>query len=254
MDSSPGFASAACDSNRPVQARFRCGSVSLNLAACRDSQAHSTKGTRSPSSERLPLLGGARFQALFHSPLGVLFTFPSRYWFAIGHRRVFSLGGWSPLLRTGFHVPGPTLDRRPQSSSFAYGALTRCGRPSHCRSARTWFCNCGRGLGAPGSASRNTCEATAPALAPSQVWARALSLAATRAISVDFSSSGYLDVSVPPVVPERMVSNRVAAHDGGWVPPFGNPGIEGRLRLPRAYRGLPRPSSTSDAKASAVRP
>ena len=27
MDSSPGFASAACDSNRPVQARFRCGSL-----------------------------------------------------------------------------------------------------------------------------------------------------------------------------------------------------------------------------------
>ncbi len=131
MDSSPGFASAACDSNRPVQARFRCGSVSLNLAACRDSQAHSTKGTRSPSSERLPLLGGARFQALFHSPLGVLFTFPSRYLFAIGHRRVFSLGGWSPCFGPGFTCPGPTLDRRPQSSSFAYGALTRCGRPSH---------------------------------------------------------------------------------------------------------------------------
>ena len=108
MDSSPGFASAACDSNRPVQARFRCGSVSLNLAACRDSQAHSTKGTRSPSSERLPLLGGARFQALFHSPLGVLFTFPSRYWFAIGHRRVLSLGGRSPLVHTGFHVSGIT--------------------------------------------------------------------------------------------------------------------------------------------------
>ena len=110
MDSSPGFASAACDSNRPVQARFRCGSVSLNLAACRDSQAHSTKGTRSPSSERLPLLGGARFQALFHSPLGVLFTFPSRYWFAIGHRRVLSLGGWSPQIHTGFHVSGITRD------------------------------------------------------------------------------------------------------------------------------------------------
>ena len=58
----------------------------------------------------------------------------------------------------------------------------------------------------------------------------------------------------PRLSPERMVSNRVAAHDGGWVPPFGNPGICGRLRLPRAYRGLPRPSSTSDAKASAVRP
>ena len=56
----------------------------------------------------LRLLVGARFQALFHSPLGVLFTFPSRYWFAIGRGRVFSLGGWSPLLRAGFHVPRGT--------------------------------------------------------------------------------------------------------------------------------------------------
>ena len=58
----------------------------------------------------------------------------------------------------------------------------------------------------------------------------------------------------PRLSPHGMVSHAVAAHDGGWVPPFGNPGIQGRLRLPRAYRGLPRPSSTSDAKASAVRP
>ena len=103
----------------------------------------------------------------------------------------------------------PASDRvsraRPYSGSQTAVLVLRV-RGSHplrpafpCRSARTWFCNCGRGLGAPGSASRNTCEATAPALAPSQVWARALSLAATRAISVDFSSSGYLDVSVPPV-------------------------------------------------------
>ena len=203
MDSSPGFASAACDSNRPVQARFRCGSVSLNLAACRDSQAHSTKGTRSPSSERLPLLGGARFQALFHSPLGVLFTFPSRYWFAIGHRRVFSLGGWSPLLRTGFHVHGPTLDREPRVRTLRVRGSHPLRPAFPCRSARIRFSDSRPGLGARGISSRNTCEATAPALAPSQVWARALSLAATRAISVDFSSSGYLDVSVPPVVPRK---------------------------------------------------
>ena len=88
---------------------LRLGSC-LNLAANRNSLAHSTKGTRSPSSERLPLLGGARFQVLFHSPLGVLFTFPSRYWFAIGHRRVLSLGGWSPQIHTGFHVSGITRD------------------------------------------------------------------------------------------------------------------------------------------------
>ena len=45
-----------------------------------------------------------RFQVLFHSPPGVLFAFPSRYWFAIGRSRVFSLGGWSPRLQTGYHV------------------------------------------------------------------------------------------------------------------------------------------------------
>jgi len=38
----------------------------------------------------------------------VLFTFPSRYSCAIGHRGVLRLGGWSPHLRTGFHGPRPT--------------------------------------------------------------------------------------------------------------------------------------------------
>ena len=79
----------------------------LNLAAYRNSLAHSTKGT--PSHPKvLRLLVGTRFQVLFHSPLGVLFTFPSRYWSTIGHTRVFSLGGWSPLIHTGFHVSGIT--------------------------------------------------------------------------------------------------------------------------------------------------
>ena len=45
-----------------------------------------------------------RFQVLFHSPPGVLFTFPSRYWFAIGLSLVFSLTGWSPLIRPEFLV------------------------------------------------------------------------------------------------------------------------------------------------------
>ena len=78
----------------------------------------------------LRLLVGARFQVLFHSPPGVLFTFPSRYWFAIGHRRVFSLGGWSPQVRTGFHVPGATRARTRSPRGFAYGALTLFRRPS----------------------------------------------------------------------------------------------------------------------------
>ena len=107
-----------------MQTRFRCGSTALpplNLrapvqhrgeAAEMNSPDHSTKGTPSPWRARpkaahpcrLRLLVGAGVQGLFHSPLGVLFTFPSRYSFTIGGSEVFSLGGWSPLLPTGLHV------------------------------------------------------------------------------------------------------------------------------------------------------
>ncbi len=40
----------------------------------------------------LELFVGIRFQVLFHSPIGVLLTFPSRYWFTIGRQVIFSLG------------------------------------------------------------------------------------------------------------------------------------------------------------------
>src|ERR1044071_1544518 len=36
----------------------------------------------------------------------------------------------------------------------------------------------------------------------------------------------------------------------GWVAPFGNPGINDRSHLPRAFRSVPRPSSPLSAKAS----
>lgn len=103
MDRSPGFGSTAYDF-RPVKTRFHFGSgaLHLNLAAHHNSLARSTKSTRSLS---LPPIVGTRFQVLFHSPPGVLFTFPSRYFFSIGHWVVFRLGGWSPLLQSGFHVP-----------------------------------------------------------------------------------------------------------------------------------------------------
>ncbi len=76
----------------------------------------------------LPLFVSRRFQDLFHSPPGVLFTFPSRYWFTIGRQVVFSLGGWSPQIPTGFHVSGGTRDTSSARWSFAYGAITLCGR------------------------------------------------------------------------------------------------------------------------------
>ena len=70
------------DTSHPVQIRFRFGSVplTLNLASHRNSPARSTKSTTSHCFRIvLCLLVSTRFQVLFHSPPGVLFTFPSRY-------------------------------------------------------------------------------------------------------------------------------------------------------------------------------
>src|SRR5829696_5746660 len=44
----------------------------------------------------------------FHPPFGVLFTFPSRYLFTIGHQVVLSLGRWSSQIPTGLLVPHGT--------------------------------------------------------------------------------------------------------------------------------------------------
>ena len=94
MDRSPGFGSTARNF-RPFETRFRFGSgaLHLNLAAYSNSPARSTKSTWSLS---LPLLVNIGFQVLFHSPPGVLFTFPSRYLFAIGHLQYLALGGGPP--------------------------------------------------------------------------------------------------------------------------------------------------------------
>ena len=75
-----------------------------------NSQAHSSKGTPSPESDWLRRIVSTRFQVLFHSPPGVLFTFPSRYWSAIGHQGVFRLTRWSWQIRTGFLGPRTTWD------------------------------------------------------------------------------------------------------------------------------------------------
>ena len=111
MDRSPGFGSNASN----LVALFRLALAAppelqfLKLAAYINSPDRSTKSTRSLINE-LSVLIGTRFQVLFHSPPGVLFTFPSRYCSSIGHQVVFRLGGWSPRFPTGFHVSRGTLD------------------------------------------------------------------------------------------------------------------------------------------------
>jgi hypothetical protein len=80
------------------------------------------------------------------------------------------------------------------------------------------------------------------------------SLATTYGISVDFSSSSYLDVSVQTVPYVHLFySMHVDRVLLCRVSPFGNLRVKGCLRLTAAYRSLPRPSSAPDAKAFPLR-
>ena len=73
------------------------------------------------------MLVNIRFQVLFHSPPGVLFTFPSQYCSTIGHQVVFRLGGWAPRVPIGFLVSDGTLDAAKLPSYFTYETFTLFG-------------------------------------------------------------------------------------------------------------------------------
>ena len=86
------------------------------------------------------------------------------------------------------------------------------------------------------------------------VWPLPRSLATTSGISVDVSSSPYLDVSVQAVPRVHLFCS---VHADTVLPcrvaPFGNLRIIAYLQLPEAYRSLSRPSSAPDAKAFPLR-
>ena len=102
--------------------------------------------------------------------------------YAIGHQVVFRLGGWAPRLQIGFHVSGPTLDPLFDSLISPTGILPSSSELS--KSLR---------LSKPHVMSVRNPDSKL------SVWPLSRSLAATRKIDVSFSSSGYLDVSVPRV-------------------------------------------------------
>src|SRR5215831_16981620 len=90
---------------------------------------------------RLRRIVGKRFQVLFHSPPGVLFTFPSRYSSAIGHEVVFSLTRWSWQIHSRFLESAATREHLRKTRSFHvpdYHRL-RCRFPT--ASTNHVFCN-----------------------------------------------------------------------------------------------------------------
>ena len=82
---------------RPIKTCSRSGSGTsfLNLASSRNSPDRSTKSTRSYLNV-VPQLVNTGFQVLFHSPPGVLFTFPSQYYALSVTKWYLALGGGPP--------------------------------------------------------------------------------------------------------------------------------------------------------------
>lgn len=70
------------------------------------------------TSPQLRRIVGRRFQVLFHSPPGVLFTIPSRYSSAIGHQGVFSLTRWSWQIHGRLQESAATREHPPQAKNF----------------------------------------------------------------------------------------------------------------------------------------
>ena len=105
----------------------------------------------------VPQLVNIWFQVLFHSPPGVLFTFPSQYY---------------ALSVTSVKVPRVSTysGSRHVSSPFAYGAFTLSGRLSQNRSAKL----------------TESIPRSEPQDARTLVWALPISLAATFGITCCF--------------------------------------------------------------------
>ena len=128
---------------------------------------------------------------LFHSPSGVLFTFPSRYQFTIGRLWYLVLERGRPSFPQGFIVPHGTQDTARQS----------------------WVLNTGLSPSLVAQFRRFPLPSTDPAMQSCNpppfggVQTFPFSLAATQGISIDFFSWRYLDVSVHAVTNQTLIQS-----------------------------------------------
>ena len=187
----------------------------------------------------LSLLVSSRFQVLFHSPPGVLFTFPSRYYSLSVTWSYLAFWDGPHFFRLDFSCPDvlwiPLRLNHISPTGFS---------PSLIYLSRYFD-----------YAIFNYSRGPYPNDIMSLVWATPISLATTLGITVVFFSSGYLDVSVPRVpLAYLSIQYAITRYYSCWVPSFGYLRILRYLLLPVAFRSLSRPSSAPCTKASSVSP
>ena len=130
MDRSPGFGSILTDSLALLRLALASApdlkSLTLPVYITRRTVLQKVRGP--PFG--VPQLVNTGFQVLFHSPPGVLFTFPSQYLSLSVTKEYLALGGGPPDF-----LPGSTcltvLRILLISSNFVYGTFTLSGHCSH---------------------------------------------------------------------------------------------------------------------------
>ena len=156
---------------------------------------------------------------------------------------MFSLGGWSPQIPTGFHVSRGTRVPARSRLPFAYRTVTFFGEPFRTLRLSSWF-------------------VTPYELAPQPRIAEATRFGLFRVRSPLLTESRLISIprGTEMVHFPRFASSSlciqpvITRHDSGGVAPFRNLRIKACLPLPEAYRSLLRPSSPLCAKASTVNP
>src|ERR1700744_4529374 len=231
---------------RPIQTRFRYGyPTRVNLATYRNSQAHSSKGTRSLHASHqdwhAPTACRHTVSGTISRPLtGVLFTFPSRYLFTIGHQGVFRLRRWSSQIHTEFLGLRATWDPVRESHSFrVQGYHLLCGRFPTSSAPHTIYNSLpDRQLWLDGPATPATQRL--PAL--TRDWFglfrfRSPLLAESRLLSLPAGTEMFHFPALPP--PALCVQAGVTSNYARQVSPFGNPRIEVWLPTPRGLSQAP---------------
>ena len=229
--------------NRPIRTRFRYGfPTRVNLATQRKlAGSFFKRHAVTPHKEKLRRIVGTRFQVLFHSPPGVLFTFPSRYLSAIGHQEVFRLNGWSRQIRTEFQEFRATWEKHQRSPILTPTGLSPSAAPlSNGLQLQMRFLTPLR----PGRTRQ--CFPTTPRTQPlpgitrtrfSLIRFRSPLLSESLLFSLPMGTEMFHFPTFPPHT--LYIQARVTGHDSSWVTPFGHPRITARLPTPQGLSQAP---------------
>ena len=189
---------------RPIKTRFPFAYPRrLSLLLRSKSLTHYTKGTQSPRKDAPTACTYTDSGSISLPSPGFFSPFPHGTGSLSVGREYLALEDGPPMFRQGFTCPA-LLDFTCKDL-FIYRAITVYGQTFQNRSTKVY----------------------------AGLRAGPRSLVATWRVSIDFLSSGYLDISVPRVRLDYPMYSGSRYHVMWWVSPFGNPRIKAFLSAPR---------------------